>query len=64
MCSGAEHVLILEHNFASEFYAAVCESFSSAYPDKEVLNKTMIQQNSWNYGCTNFKQFISCNSGL
>jgi hypothetical protein len=37
-------VLILEHYFASKSFAAVREAFSSAYPGKEVLNKTTIHQ--------------------
>jgi hypothetical protein len=38
--SRAEYVFILEHYFASESFAAVRETFSNAYPDKEVPNKT------------------------
>jgi hypothetical protein len=37
--SWAESVFILEHYFASKLFAAVCEAFSNAYPDKEVPNK-------------------------
>jgi hypothetical protein len=38
--SWAEHVFILEHYFSSKSFAAVRDAFSSAYHDKEVLNKT------------------------
>jgi hypothetical protein len=44
--SQAEHLFILEHNFTPESFAAVCEAFSSVYPDKEVLNNTTIHQHS------------------
>jgi hypothetical protein len=37
----AERVFILKHNLASKSFAAVREAFSSAYPGKEVLNKTI-----------------------
>jgi hypothetical protein len=37
-------VFILEHYFASKSFAAVREDFSSAYPDKEVPNKTTIHR--------------------
>jgi hypothetical protein len=36
-------MLILEHCFASKYFAAVREAFSNAYPDKEVPNETTIQ---------------------
>jgi hypothetical protein len=36
--------LVLEHYFASKLFAAVCEAFSNAYPDKEVPNKTIIHR--------------------
>jgi hypothetical protein len=36
-----ELVFILEYYFASKLFAAICEVFSSAYPDKELLNKTI-----------------------
>jgi hypothetical protein len=35
-----ERLIILEHYFTSKSFAAVREAFSSAYPDKEVPNKT------------------------
>jgi hypothetical protein len=44
VCSRAERVFVLEHNFASKSFAAVCETFSNAYPDKEVPNKTTIHR--------------------
>jgi hypothetical protein len=34
--SQAERVLILRHYFASKSFAAVCETFSNACPDKKV----------------------------
>jgi hypothetical protein len=34
--SWAEHMFIPEHYFASKSFAAVRETFSDAYPDKEV----------------------------
>jgi hypothetical protein len=37
-------VFILEHYLASKSLAAVREVFSSAYPDKEVPNKTTIHR--------------------
>jgi hypothetical protein len=40
----SRHVFILEHYFMSKSFAAVCEAFSSTYPDEEVLNKTTIHQ--------------------
>jgi hypothetical protein len=40
--SWAEHVFIVKHCFASKSFAAVREAFSNAYPDKEILNKTII----------------------
>jgi hypothetical protein len=36
-------MIILKQYFASKSVAAVCEEFNSAYPDKEVPNKTVIQ---------------------
>jgi hypothetical protein len=42
--SRAECVFILEYYFASKSFAAVHESFSNAYPDKEVPNKTTIHR--------------------
>jgi hypothetical protein len=42
--SRAERVFILEHYFASKSFAAIREVFSSAYPDKEVPNKTTIHR--------------------
>jgi hypothetical protein len=36
--SRAERVFILEHYFASKSFSAVRETFSNAYPDKEVPN--------------------------
>jgi hypothetical protein len=42
--SRAEHVFILEHNFASKSFAAVREAFNNAYPDKEVPNKTTVHR--------------------
>jgi hypothetical protein len=50
-CAGAnivysrtERVFILEHYFAFISLAAVREAFSSAYPDKEVPNKTKVHR--------------------
>jgi hypothetical protein len=40
VCSRAEHVLLLEHFFTSKSFAAVCEAFSTSYPDKEIPNET------------------------
>jgi hypothetical protein len=40
----AERVFILEYYFTSKSFAAVREAFSNAYPDKELPNKTTIQQ--------------------
>jgi hypothetical protein len=37
-------MFILEHYFASKSFAAVREAFCSAYPDKEVPNKTTIHR--------------------
>jgi hypothetical protein len=37
-------VFILEHYFAYKSFAAVCEAFSSAYPDKEIPNKTTVHR--------------------
>jgi hypothetical protein len=70
--SRAERVFILEHHFASISFAAVSESFSNAYPDKELPNKTTIYRlvtkfrdtgsvchkssSRKNYGRTDFKQ--------
>jgi hypothetical protein len=34
-------VFVLENYFTSKWFAAVRETFSNAYPDKEVLNKTI-----------------------
>jgi hypothetical protein len=33
--SQAEPVFIIEYYFAAKYFAAVCETFSSAYPDKK-----------------------------
>jgi hypothetical protein len=44
MYSRAELVFILENYIASKLSAAVREAFSSAYPDKEVPNKTKIHR--------------------
>jgi hypothetical protein len=84
--SRAETVSVLENYFASKSFAALRETFSTAYPDKEVPNKTTMhrvgtkfrdtgsvclwqvllieRQNSWNYGRTDIKQWISCNNGI
>jgi hypothetical protein len=35
-------VFILECYFASTAFAPVLETFNSAYPDQEVLNKTIV----------------------
>jgi hypothetical protein len=40
--SRAERAFVLEHYFASKSFAAFCEVFSSAYPDKEVMNETTV----------------------
>jgi hypothetical protein len=40
MYSHAERMFVLEHYFTSKSFAAFREVFSSAYPDKGVLNKT------------------------
>jgi hypothetical protein len=40
--SRAERLFILRHYVASKSFAAVREAFNSAYPDKEVLNRTTI----------------------
>jgi hypothetical protein len=71
--------------FASKSSATVCEAFSNACPDREVLNKTAVhqmvttfqdtgsvclwqvliqRQNIRNYSHTDFKQCISCYSGV
>jgi hypothetical protein len=42
--SRAESVFILEHCFASKSFAAVRETFSNAYPDKEVPSKTTVHR--------------------
>jgi hypothetical protein len=42
--SQAERVFFLEHYFASKSFAAVRESFSIAYPNKEVPNKITIHR--------------------
>jgi hypothetical protein len=42
--SREERVFILEHYFALKSFAVVRESFSNAYPDKEVPNKTTIHR--------------------
>jgi hypothetical protein len=42
--SRAECVFILEHYFASKLSAGVRETFSNAYPDNEVPNKTTIHR--------------------
>jgi hypothetical protein len=42
--SRAERVFILEHYFASKSFAAVRETFSNAYPDREVPNKTTVHR--------------------
>jgi hypothetical protein len=42
MYSREECVLIVETYFTSKAFTAVREAFSSAYPDKEVPNKTTI----------------------
>jgi hypothetical protein len=42
--SRAERVFIIEHYFESKSFAAVRETFSNAYPDKEVPNKTTIHR--------------------
>jgi hypothetical protein len=39
--SRAERMFILEHYFAPTSFAAVRETFSNAYPDKEVPKKTI-----------------------
>jgi hypothetical protein len=36
----AERVIFIEHHFASTSFGAVRETFSGAYPEKEVLDKT------------------------
>jgi hypothetical protein len=41
--SKSERVFILERYFASKPFAVVRETFSNAYPDKEVPNKTTIR---------------------
>jgi hypothetical protein len=82
-CAGANMVYSRAERQHSS--AALRETFSNAYPDKEVLNKTTIhrlvtkfrdagsvclwqeligRQNSWDQGCTDFKQCISCNNGI
>jgi hypothetical protein len=42
--SGAEHVFILEHYFASKSFLAVYAVVSSAYYDNDVLNKTTVHK--------------------
>jgi hypothetical protein len=42
--SRAKRVFILEHYFTLKSFAAVCEAFISAYPDKEVPNKTTVHR--------------------
>jgi hypothetical protein len=42
--SRSERVFIFELYFTSKSFAAVRESFSSAYPDREVPNKTTVQR--------------------
>jgi hypothetical protein len=42
--SRVERMFILEHCFASKSFAAVRETFSNAYPDKEVPNKTILHR--------------------
>jgi hypothetical protein len=42
--SRAERVFILEYYFASKFFATVRKTFSNAYLDKEVPNKTTIHR--------------------
>jgi hypothetical protein len=54
-------VFILEHYFASKSFAAVREEFSSAYPDKEVPNKTTIQRlvtEFWDTGSVCYRKHV------
>jgi hypothetical protein len=57
-CSGANYVFpspesmfILEYYFASKSFATVRKAFSSAYPDKELPNKTLTDNISGHRKC-------------
>jgi hypothetical protein len=43
-CIHEQHAFVLKQYFALKSFTAVCEAFSIAYPDKEVLNKTTVYQ--------------------
>jgi hypothetical protein len=72
MYSQAERVTILEHYFTPKSFAAVREEFSNVYPENKTTTPTgntsvclwqglIGRKNSWSYGRTDFKQYISCN---
>jgi hypothetical protein len=75
-CAGAnvvhsrvECLFILEYYFALKSFAAVPVTFSNAYPDKEVPNKTTMHQLVTTFLCdkclsSDFKQCIRCNNGV
>jgi hypothetical protein len=44
VCSRAARLFIPEHYFASKSFAAVRETFSNAYPNKEVSYSTTMHQ--------------------
>jgi hypothetical protein len=48
--SQAEPVFIIEYYFAAKYFAAVCEAFSSAYPDKKSWVRHQLETKNWDTG--------------